>query len=218
MTTAYPEFEDLPFFERPDLTPYVIHLTKNTEASDDYSAFDNLVSILQTGEIWGSDKKGFVKGPNPAACFMDIPFQSLKYLLNKTNSSPKKPRYEAFGIFVTKKLAYNRGCRPVLYLSEAEQTQLYIPDGELWRVVKFEARDEGWISWLHEREWRCKGNFRLPKYAGVLVKNSRYAERLNERVRKEPDKFKIRPRTIIPLTVLCQGLPQLPRGEKKKGR
>jgi hypothetical protein len=52
-----PDFEDLPFFERPDLTPYLIHLTKNAKASDEYSVFHNLVSILQTGRIWGSDKK-----------------------------------------------------------------------------------------------------------------------------------------------------------------
>jgi hypothetical protein len=59
---AHPDFEDLPFFERPDLTPYLIHLTKNTKADDDYSAFENLVSILQNGEIWGSKKeKGFIK-------------------------------------------------------------------------------------------------------------------------------------------------------------
>ena len=61
-----PEFEDLPFFERPDLTPYLIHLTKNTKA-DDYSAYNNLVNILLTGKVWGSDKeKGFIKSPHPA--------------------------------------------------------------------------------------------------------------------------------------------------------
>ncbi len=117
-----PDFEDLPFFERPDLTPYLIHLTKNTKASDEYSAFHNLVSILQTGRIWGSDKKeGFVKGPLRAACFMDVPFDSLRYILHEENSSPNDPRYEAFGVFVTKKHAYQEGCRPVLYLSNEER-------------------------------------------------------------------------------------------------
>ena len=46
-----PDFEELPFFERLDLTPYLIHLTKNTKAKDDCSAFDNLVNILRTGRI-----------------------------------------------------------------------------------------------------------------------------------------------------------------------
>lgn len=212
-----PDFEDLPFFERPDLTPYFIHLTKNTQAEDDFSAFENLVSILQRGEIWGSTKKrGFVKGPHRAACFMDVPFHSLKYILNKENSNPKAPRYEAFGVFVTKKHAYKEGCRPVLYMSNKELKQLCIPEAELWRVVRFEADDEGWISWLHEREWRCKGDYTLPTNAGVVVKNSTYVERLNERIRKEPKKFKVHPRAIIPLTILCQGLPHLPRSSKKR--
>ncbi len=206
-----PDFEDLPFFDRPDLTPYLIHLTKNTKASDDFSAFENLVSILQTGKVRGSDKeKGFIKGPNSAACFMDVPFYSLKYILNEENSSPSDPRYEAFGVFVTKKTAYAKGCRPVLYLSNTEIGQLCIPESQLWRVVRFEAGNNGWISWLHEREWRCKGDYLLPPNAGVLVKNSKYAERLNQRLNKEHDEFKVQPRTIIPLTVLCQGLPQLP--------
>ena len=75
-----PAFEDLPFYERPDLTPYLIHLTKNTKRKDDYSTFDNLINILKKGEIWGSSSKsGFIKGPNRATCFMDVPFVSLKY-------------------------------------------------------------------------------------------------------------------------------------------
>lgn len=75
-----PDFEDLPFEERPDLTPYLVHLTKNTKASDRFSALDNLIYILQTGKIWGSSSsKGFIKGPHKAACFMDVPFMALKY-------------------------------------------------------------------------------------------------------------------------------------------
>ena len=211
-----PDFEDLPFFERPDLTPYLIHLTKNTKADDDFSAFENLVSILQTGKIWGSDtKKGFVKGPHRAACFMDVPFHALKYILNEENSTPSDPRYEAFGVFVTKKHAYKEGCRPVLYLSDSEKRQLCIPTEQLWRVVRFEAGDEGWISWLHEREWRCKGSYELPTNAGVVVKNSTYVERLTERLHKEQGRFKVHPRTILPLTIICQGLPQLPKNQKR---
>jgi hypothetical protein len=58
-----PGFEDLPFYDRPDLTPYLIHLTKNTKEADGFSAFDNLVSILKTGRISGSSPgKGFIKG------------------------------------------------------------------------------------------------------------------------------------------------------------
>jgi hypothetical protein len=206
-----PEFEDLPFDERPDLTPYLIHLTKNTKEKDKYSAFDNLVNILEEGEIWGSStKEGFIKGHNKATCFMDIPFMSLKYLLNHDNSNPNKPRYEPFGIIVTKKIAYKRRCRPVLYLSNKELDALGIPEKELWRVVRFEADDSGWISWIHEREWRCRGSFKMPKSIhAVLVKNTIYAKKLTKMINKNPDEFKVKPKSIIPLTVMCQGLPYL---------
>lgn len=58
------EFENLPFDVRPDLSPFLVHLTKNTKKEDEFSAFDNLVNVLKLGRIWGSDtKNGFIKGP-----------------------------------------------------------------------------------------------------------------------------------------------------------
>jgi hypothetical protein len=54
-----------------------------------------------------------------------------------------------------------RDVGPCCILSNDELTALKIPDSELWRVVRFEVSNEGWISWLHEREWRCKGDFTL---------------------------------------------------------
>lgn len=101
-----PDFEKLPFFERPDLTPYLIHLTRNTKAENGRSAFKNLVKILRTGKIRGSKNgkgKGYIKGSNRAACFMAVPFYALKYILNADNSDPDDPRYEAFGVLVIKK-------------------------------------------------------------------------------------------------------------------
>lgn len=207
---SYPAFDDLPFNARPDLTPYVIHLTKNTKAEDDYSAFDNLISILAGGEIFGSsNSKGFIKGPNNATCFMDVPFQALKYVLTPENMDPQKPRYEPFGIVLTKKYAYEHGCRPVLYLSNDETKVLQIPSEELWRVVRFEVTGDGWISWLHEREWRCKGNCELPnRIQSVLVKNTDFALQLQERIKSKPEEYACIPKSIIPLSVVCQGFMQ----------
>lgn len=205
------EANDLPYYERPDLSPYLIHLTKNTEAKDKYSAFDNLTNILQTGEVWGSEKRtGFIKGPHPAACFMDIPFSSLKYVLNARNCDLEDPRYEPFGIVVTKKYAYAHGCRPVLYMSNQELVELRIPETEKWRVVRFEGVDSRSVNWAHEREWRCKGDFTLPQHPiAAIVEDSDYAEKLRKRLGKNPNTYKATPRNIIPLTVLCQGLPYL---------
>lgn len=205
---SLPQFDELPFNSRPDLTPYLLHLTKNSNAADRFSAFENLVSILQYGEIWGSgSKKGFIKGKRRAACFMDVPFASLKYVLTPENSDPQKPRYEPYGVAITKRYAYSKGGRPVLYLSNEELKKFSLPDDELWRVVRFEVSKKGWASWLHEREWRAPGNFKLPKTVqAVFVKNTVQASKLMKLINEDPKAFKCRPRSIVPLTVLCQGL------------
>jgi hypothetical protein len=141
---------------------------------------------------------------------MDVPFSALKYVLNKKNADPQNPRYEPFGIVVEKKYAYGKGCRPVLYLSDEELNLIKLPKDELWRVVKLDVNDDGWISWLHEREWRCKGDYLLPvKLLAVLVKNTNYASRLQTILADKPDDFVSIPKSIIPLTVICQGLPYL---------
>jgi hypothetical protein len=203
---AYPTFDELPFNSRPDLSPYLIHLTKNTAAKDEYSAYENLLSILLRGEIFGSGNEAFVKGANKATCFMDVPFQALKYILTPENTDPQQPRYEPYGIIIRKQTAYKKGCWPVLYLSDDELRELGIPQKELWRVVRFEAMDEGWISWIHEREWRCCGEFKLPaKILGVLVRNTHDAQRLQERIDKDREKFACLPASIIPLSIICRG-------------
>lgn len=102
------DFDDLPFNQRPDLSPYIIHLTKNSQKVDENSAFDNLVSILQTGKILGSGFSGRIKAGNKATCFMDVPFAALKYVLNPRDSDPENSRYEAYGLIVNKKYAYKK--------------------------------------------------------------------------------------------------------------
>jgi len=197
-----PTFTELPFNARPDLTPYLLHLTKNTKQEDEYSALNNLESILTTGEIWGSDTdKGFIKGPNEATCFMDVPFAALKYVLTPGNSDPVKPRYEPYGIVITKKVAHARGCRPVLYLSNEETKALNIPKDELWRVVRFEVNEGDWISWLHEREWRCKGDFGLPEgIPAVFVKTTAEAGKLSAKIARAVANSK--PWACTPLSVI----------------
>lgn len=198
------EFTDLPFSRRPDLSPYLIHLTKNSK-NDGFTGFENLVNILETGEIWGSSsKKGFIKGANKATCFMDIPLQSLKYVLTEEN----KARYQAYGVLITKQFCYSSGVRPVLYLADQEIEKVGVKDDELWRVVRLEVnKDKKWISWLHEREWRAKGDFKLPKELNaVFVRTPKEAEKLQKMISDNPKKFKAKPLSIIPLSIVSQGL------------
>lgn len=207
---ARPLFDELPFWERPDLSPYLIHLTKNTDDDNGSRAFDNLVSILQDGKIFGSSNASFIKGPNKATCFMDIPFVSLKYLLNEENTDKESPRYEPFGIVVLKTTAYDKGCRPVLYMSDDELANLRIPEREKWRVVRFELSHEECVSWVHEREWRCKGDLKLPRrFIAALVKNPFFATKLARMLSEKPKRFKSIPKSILPLSVICQGLTYL---------
>ena len=68
--------------------------------------------------------------------------------------------------------------------------------------VSIEEDEHKWVSWLHDREWRCTGDFRLPKeLVGVLVKTPDQAKRMHKWL-----KDKEWTRSIIPLEVVCQGL------------
>lgn len=163
------------------------------------------------GEIRASTTRtGFIKGSNSAACFMDVPLQSLKYVLNESATDPARPRYEPYGIVVTKAYAYSKGCRPVLYLSNEELAAIGVPNEELWRVVRLEGVDGAGINWLHEREWRLKGDYKLPKkFMAALVQTNDAALRLRTAMARDPDVYKAVPGSIISLEVLCQGLPYL---------
>lgn len=72
---------------------------------------------------------------------------------------------------------------PVLYLCNDELTELGIPTSELWRVVRFEVSNKGWISWFHENEWRCPEDFTLPKtIQAVFVRHTKQAQRLTKAI------------------------------------
>ncbi|HCG8254116.1 TPA: hypothetical protein NKZ51_003915 [Vibrio parahaemolyticus] len=207
------KFEDLPFHTRPDLSPYLVHLTKRSdEEGGKRNAFSNLVDILLEGKLIGSDRTGFIKGTTPATCFMDIPFSALKHVLNEDNTNPLRPRYEPYGIVLSKPVAYQNGCRPVLYLSDNEIDSLGITDAEIWRVVRLEVNKTGsnWISWMHEREWRARGDFELPsRIVAVLVKDLDDVKEFNEILAKKYMDFNSIPLSVIPLEVVCDGLPYL---------
>ena len=66
------------------------------------------------------------------------------------------------------------------------------------------------VNWAHEREWRCKGDFRLPtEPIAVLVETPTIARRLQDKLHKSGHRFKSVPKSIIPVIVVGQGLPYL---------
>lgn len=198
------KLKELPYYERPDLTPYLIHLTK---ASGKTTALENLISILKDGVIEGTD--GFIKNATrgsgvKAACFMDVPFAALKYVCSPKNAE----RYQPYGVVVQKRHVYQQGGRPVLYLSDEECEKLGISSKQLWRVVslEYDRKEDTWIDWQHEREWRCPKEFNLEKAPCIaLVKSVKDLEELQARIDEKHDPFRCVPKTIIPLEVICQG-------------
>lgn len=198
------KLKELPYYERPDLTPYLIHLTKTSGKT---TALENLTSILQDGVIQRTDS--FIKSASrkrgvKAACFMDVPFAALKYVCSSKNAK----RYQPYGVVVKKRSVYQQGGRPVLYLSNREREELDIPMKQLWRVVslEYDRKADTWIDWQHEREWRCPKEFNLKKATCIaLVKSVEDVKELQARIDEQRDQFRCIPITIIPLAVICQG-------------
>jgi hypothetical protein len=198
------KLRELPYYERPDLTPYLIHLTRKSPGR---TALANLFRILRSGVIKGTGS--FVQGGKSkngvkAACFMDVPFAALKYVCSSKNSE----RYEAYGIVVRKQNVYLQGGRPVLYMSDDEQVEFNIPPEQLWRVVslEYDRKADAWIDWQHEREWRCPIEFNLKKAGCIaLVKSIKDVTELQAQISQTRAPFNCVPLSIIPLSVICQG-------------
>lgn len=150
---------------RPDFTNTLMHLTRERELSGSgsvpkkYTAFEMLKLILSEGIIKGGF--GFIKGPNKAVCFSEIPLSSLNHF---AKPEPEKARYRFYGICINKKAAFEAGARPVIYLPDDEGD--WIPSNEKWRHVRFEY---GSVDFTFEREWRKKGDFDLNNVPGFYV-------------------------------------------------
>ena len=200
--------KQLPFTARPDLSPYLIHLTRQTEQKSGFLVLQHI--IFHDKMLKGSDKTGFIKGSTPAVCFMDIPLFSLKYLFTLNNAR----RYEPYGIFVKKETAYLNGARPVYYMSQEEENEFFgSRTADKWRIVKLDVNDTNaeepdWICWTQEREWRCPNQYKLDSddyEYGILVKSIKQAEILSKKIYAADYKGP-RPIAILPLDVICQGL------------
>ena len=200
--------KQLPFTNRPDLSPYLIHLTRKTEEKSGFLVLQHI--IFHDKMLKGSDKTGFIKGSTPAVCFMDIPLFSLKYLFTPNNAR----RYEPYGIFVKKETAYLNGARPVYYMSQEEENDFFgTRPADKWRIVKLDVNDAiaeepDWICWTQEREWRCPNYYKLDSEDyeyGILVKSIKQAESLSKIIYKKEYKGP-KPIAILPLDVICHGL------------
>ncbi|GGD07887.1 DUF2971 domain-containing protein [Pontibacillus salipaludis] len=161
MGVSFNDWKDR-YTSRSDLSRFLVHLTKpNPEIGDEV---DVLLKILNDGHLKGSGKEGFINGKNKAVCFQDVPLYSAnqnilfeKELRRRKETGIK--RYTATGIAIKREVVYNSGGRPVIY-DDREEAMKYLPEEEYWRIVDLKLKSEDQIvDWMHEREWRVKGDF-----------------------------------------------------------
>jgi len=131
------------------------------------SAFAVLHKILSQGELKGTST--WTYGQN-CVCFTEAPimeFNSIFSLSEIAASKRERPRYEPYGVAVSKKWLFQQGGRPVIY--DHPDAFDNLPQDLRYRFVPYDP-GQG-IDYTWEREWRIKTDaLRLdPRYTLAVV-------------------------------------------------
>jgi len=141
---------DLIKLVRRDISNQLVHLTKSTEK---LQAINILENIINEERLIGG--KGFIKSHDQCICFSETPLSEIANLLKAnevTIQNKQRPRYESYGVIVSKKWAWGQGARPVIYQPDLEYDIL--PEELKYRHVRYELESDIDFTW--EREWRLK--------------------------------------------------------------
>lgn len=133
----------------------------------DGSASAVLRKILHEEKLLGTSN--WTYGEN-TICFTESPiqeFNSIFSLASIASSLEERPRYEPYGIAVSKKWLFEKGGRPVIY--DQGDAILHYPKELLYRFVPYDPTDGPDFTW--EREWRINTKeLQLdPKHTLVVV-------------------------------------------------
>jgi len=156
---------------RRDMTDLLFHFTRGTE---DASASSILNLILREGTLRATSNWS---KPDKIVCFTEAPIQEFNAIFSLSsiaNSVYEHPRYEPYGIAVSKKWLYKQGGRPVIYDAKESQNNY---SGELsYRFVPYNPECED-NDYTWEREWRIKINeLKLdPNFTLVIVPSAEEA-------------------------------------------
>jgi hypothetical protein len=109
-------------------------------------------------------------------CFTEAPiheFNSVFSLVSIASSKDERPRYEPYGIAVSKKWLFEKGGRPVIY--DHPDTFSQYPESLRYRFVPYNPNNGIDFTW--EREWRIQTDaLQLdPKHTLVVVPTSEEA-------------------------------------------
>jgi len=147
---------------RRDLGNLLFHFTRRIPADDGFlsgkpvpekSAYSAFSQILKDGKLRGSN--GCVKGGHNCVCFSEAPISEMVALFNLAKNTPPKeaaPRYEPYGVAVTKDWLFSKGGRPAIYQPAADYALL--PPEMQYRHVTYDLA--AGIDFTWEREWRIK--------------------------------------------------------------
>lgn len=155
---------------RRDISNRLFHFTRSAVDSENgkkYSAREVLVNILKADLLFGT---GTWTGGEKCVCFTEAPmaeFASIFSLVEIASKDEEKPRYEPYGIAVTKDWLFAKGGRPVIY-DDGKNLDDW-PESQRYRYALYNPQSG--IDYTWEREWRVKTD-RLtldPRQALVVV-------------------------------------------------
>jgi hypothetical protein len=169
------EFGNLVFhFTRtPDIDFVEIQLPSGGTISMKSSAYAILNKILHEEKLIGTSK--WTYGYN-CVCFTEAPIREFVSIFSRIETASikeERPRYEPYGIAVSKKWLFQKGGRPVIYDDPASFDTF--PDNLRYRFVPYDP--EQGIDFTWEREWRVKTDFLMldPKETLIIVPTSKEA-------------------------------------------
>lgn len=171
---------------RRDVGDLLFHFTRSVEPNNvslsfseghtlymDGSASSVLRKILHQEKLVGSSRWTYGED---AVCFTEAPiqeFNSVFSLVSIASTVAERPRYEPYGIAVTKKWLFEQGGRPVIY--DDTNSFLQYPETLRYRFVPYDPTNGTDFTW--EREWRIRTKeLKLdPKHTLVVVPTSEEA-------------------------------------------
>ena len=166
---------------RRDMSSLLFHFTRSSGGE---SALSILRRILQDGRLLGNGK--WTDGLD-CVCFTEAPipeFAAIFSLVEIAASAEQRPRYEPYGIAVTKEWLFRQGGRPVIY-EHASAFGTYAT-AQHYRLVPFDP--QAGIDFTWEREWRIRATHLTldPTSALVVVPTANQAFQLMDRFLAPP--------------------------------
>jgi hypothetical protein len=120
---------------RRDMSSLLFHFTR---ASAGASAEAVLATILRDGKLLGTGR--WTEGLH-CICFTEAPIQEFAAIFSLVEiaaSAEQRPRYEPYGIAVTKEWLFGQGGRPVIY--EHVSAFATYADAQRYRLVPFDPQ------------------------------------------------------------------------------